>query len=218
MKKGQIYKWIGCMAAGISILLSGALPARAQSPADIRIPIQQTVENAEGQAETFEYVLESKSEGAPMPEGAQGQTCSFRLEGNAQTQLHMQADRTGIYSYSLRQSIAGERSGWELDQQVYDVEVYVENGKGDELLPVVIIKNASQEKPAQAEFTNRYVVKKPQAAESRRQPGKSSHSKSRVKTGDKSPVVIFSITLAVSLLLLALVVLLKVKRSRRRAE
>lgn len=208
MRRGRIHKWIGCLMAGMCILFVQTVPVHAQTTADVKIPVQQILKNAGKEVEnsTFNYSLQAEEDAQPMPQGAEGQTYVFSMEGNQDQEIPLTFSKVGIYSYTLKQTTQDAGKDWRPDDMVYDIRVYVRNGENGALVPEVIIKNSAKDKPAKAAFTNEYLKKAPATPEP--------VAKKQVKTGDTARMGIFLAAIAGSLLAGMEVV----RRKRKQAE
>lgn len=216
MRKGLMYKSIILIMVCMYILFTHGLSSYAQSAVHIRIPVQQVLEESEKLSgeKKFEYILESEEPETPMPEGSSEKSYTFSLEGNTQSDLLIEMNNVGIYSYKLKQSNVSEKKEWLTDERVYDIEVYVKNGQDNELTPVVIIKNNENDKPERAVFVNRYIPAVSEQTVEMDQ-SKNIHAKDKIQTGDKSSVTVLCLAAVVSLILMIGLVVRYMKHKRK---
>ena len=101
----------------------------------------------------FEFLLRGE-DGAPMPEGSDGNTKILTLEGSGELEIgEITFDRAGTFTYTITE-LNGGIQGWTYDTAVYTLTVTVtaENGK---LVPVYTLTKDGQ--PAgELVFTNTY--------------------------------------------------------------
>lgn len=216
MRKGLMYKSIILIMVCMYILFTHGLSSYAQSAVHIRIPVQQVLEESEKLSgeKKFEYILESEEPETPMPEGSSEKSYTFSIEGNTQSDLLIEMNNVGIYSYKLKQSNVSEKKEWLTDERVYDIEVYVKNGQDNELTPVVIIKNNENDKPERAVFVNRYIPAVSEQTVEMDQ-SKNIHAKDKIQTGDKSSVTVLCLAAVVSLILMIGLVVRYMKHKRK---
>lgn len=183
MIKKERHRWIACLTAAVCILSAYALPVRAQSEGEAKIPVQQILSQVNGGEneqvqKSFAYTLQPKSTADPMPDGTAEGAYVFSMQGNAETHIRISFPETGVFGYTLKQTAQNETQEWTTDGSVYDIEVYVKATDRETPSTEVIIKNSEHDKLAKAVFTNEYIRKAPAPA------ANATHTKEPVKTGD----------------------------------
>lgn len=158
--------------------------------------------------ETFEYQLIALNN-APMPESAVADAYNFSISGNKKVALEFSFDKQGIYSYHLTQIVKDKIAGYQYDQRVIYIDMYVfpinqENG----LEVTMTAQNEEGYKLEQVCFTNTYVTGK------KEQPDKEAPSR-LPKTNDLNHSFITMIGLAVVFLSFMLIFLNKRQQSTK---
>lgn len=169
-------KWLSIrsvMAIGIAVFCAGlvgiaALPSAAfasSGPVWVSIPVQvQTTGNVPS-GMTYQIELARKTQGAPMPERAEGADRFVLTANTGETAVfeRLAYSVPGDYEYQITQTTQ-DRSNFTLDRSVYRVTVHIFNGTDGEFesgLSVEKDGEDGQTKPgAKAEailFANRYA-------------------------------------------------------------
>lgn len=131
------------------------------------------------------YVLETKSQDIPMPQGGTEQTYEFELDGKeAMTNLTMRYTHGGVYEYKLYQKME-EKENYIYDASTYDITVYVKNTESGKLIPQIVVKNEQGEKSIEVVFRNNY---KPKQKDNSKSP----------KTGDTTNLGLLILMIVVS--------------------
>lgn len=187
MIRKKMHKWIACLTAAICILSAHALPVHAQS-AQTKIPVQQILKETDTNTRnsSFEYTLQATDQSQPMPSGAADGAYVFSMQGDMDSDISIDFSTVGIYSYTLRQTSQGKGEDWNLDETIYDIQIYVKQSENSGLFTEVLIKNSNMDKLASAAFTNQYKVKAPTPAPKPAPNKVLSQTKKtgKVKTGD----------------------------------
>lgn len=108
--------------------------------------------------ENFDYQLIALNN-APMPDSVVSNVYNFSISGNRKISLGISFDRPGIYSYQLTQIVKENISGYQYDQRVIDIDMYVSpinQNNGLEL--TMTVKNEEGYKLDQICFTNTYLT------------------------------------------------------------
>ena len=149
------------LCAPIAALGEGALD-EAFPGVTARVPVRQEfVTNVPDVSGSFSYVLEARTEGAPLPAGGRDGIYSFTMDGNTQRELKIEARGIGQYAYKLYQHVAGEQDGYKYDRKVYDVTLYVYIDTANRPAVSVVINGEGEPKTATAVFKNSYSGAKP---------------------------------------------------------
>lgn len=123
-------------------------------PVEIDPPIIEKVVEGESAPETqFSFLLRGE-DGAPMPEGSNGNTKIITLTGSGETELgKISFPGPGVYVYTISELNAGE-DGWEYDDTVYTLTVTVAMEDGELHASYALTKNG--EVADKVLFVNRY--------------------------------------------------------------
>lgn len=130
----KLYKWFTGLLLAIAGLFGVVTPVGAAEvpyAADQEITIEQTFEKNSPKwnvNETFEYTL-TGLDNAPMPEGTDGQTRTFRITGNSSAVFTIHFEHPGNYVYEVQQTVAQKKDGYKYDMRKYTVKVSVTNSK-----------------------------------------------------------------------------------------
>ena len=149
--------------AVVSLIL---LPAEnvlgAEQTASVMIPVVQQFETKnklpDKLNQTFRYELIRKEQDAPMPEGSRGDRYEFDITGSEKKTISpVTYTRTGIWHYTLKQSVQKEEKGYDYDKQTYEITVYVENLADGSLGTQIIVTNKEGNKVDEIQFKNGYA-------------------------------------------------------------
>lgn len=204
----------------ISPLQAFAVTAFAASQgADASIKVEQKLEydsKVTLPTSRFEYVLHPTDAANPMPEGTGADGDYHFSIGGAKTAklTAMHFEKTGIYTYEVRQVISKEESGYTYDKEVYTVQIVVKNNaQGGLTAQVENPVNAAGEKEESISFTNTYVT--PTQPETKGKDNNNNANKNnqakRVKTGDNAAIGMWTMMAALSL---GVIFILVIKRRR----
>ncbi|MBY4797129.1 hypothetical protein K6V98_01960 [Collinsella sp. AGMB00827] len=113
----------------LSLLFGVCRPVSA-APAEVSVGVHQTLDYPAGESgliKKWRYSLERKTPGAPLPEGAEGDTYVWSMEGNTASAIQIVAPVSpGSYWYQMRQEVPeGLSASYTTDSTVYDVCVHV---------------------------------------------------------------------------------------------
>ena len=122
----------------INALIGSSVYAQSQVWTYFTIRINQIVVGNDSSS-TFSYLLTPTTPNTPMPYGSTSEGFVFSATGAGEAHIEsIEFDGPGIYVYELR-CIAGESSVYNIDRQVYTIEVHVINNSA--ISSVVLISN-----------------------------------------------------------------------------
>ena len=129
--KMEIKKLILCAAVSL-ILLPAEEVLGAEQTASVMIPVVQQFETRnklpDKRNQTFRYELIREEQDAPMPDESDGDRYAFDMKGSEKKEIGpITYTRTGIWHYTLKQSVQKEEKDYDYDKQTYAISVYVEN-------------------------------------------------------------------------------------------
>ncbi len=143
------------------------------------IPVRQTFSTNVSNADNlFTYVLEARTQGAPMP--GSGARYTFELKGNVSKDIAMEVRSPGTYTYRLYQTIEKARPHYRYDRTVYEVTVYAYRDGSNRPSVSVVMHGQGDGKVSSAIFRNRYSKSSPTSP-----PGDGGS----VQTGDENQLV-----------------------------
>lgn len=209
-----------CLAAlsFLLILLFAVMAPKAHAAAggaDASIRVEQTFtlkDTDKAPGDTFSYVLHPADSANPMPSGtAADGDYYFSIDGTANVALGaIHFERTGIYTYQVRQVLSEQKSGYTYDSEEYSVQVVVKNAKDGGLTAEVWLPvNASGEKEETISFTNGYTKT---VEPTNKTEEKNTSKTNQPKTGDEAQITL-CIALAGAAFCLFLFLLCYKKRS-----
>ena len=185
--KIEIKKLILCAVASL-ILLPAEHVLGAEQAASVMIPVVQQFETRnklpDKLDQTFQYELIREEQDAPMPEGRDRDRYAFDIKGSEKREVSpISYKRTGIWHYTLKQSVQKEEKGYDYDKQTYEITVYVENLTDGSLGTQIIVTNKEGNKVDEIRFKNGYTGEKKGTV---------------ARTGDVADIGLWIILLAVS--------------------
>lgn len=185
--KIEIKKLILCAVASL-ILLPAEHVLGAEQATSVMIPVVQQFETRnklpDKLDQTFGYELIRKEQDAPMPEGSDGDRYAFDIKGSDKKEVGpINYTSTGIWHYTLKQSVQKEVNGYDYDKQTYEITVYVENLTDGSLGTQIIVTNKEGNKVDEIRFKNGYTGEKKGTV---------------ARTGDASDIGLWMALLAVS--------------------
>lgn len=185
--KMEIKKLILCAAVSL-ILLPAEEVLGAEQTASVMIPVVQQFEARnklpDKRNQTFRYELIREEQDAPMPDESDGDRYVFDMKGSEKKEIGpITYTRTGIWHYTLKQSVQKEEKDYDYDKQTYAISVYVENLADGGLGVQMIVTNKEGNKVDEIRFKNGYAGAK---------------TRNVVRTGDVSDIGLWIILLAVS--------------------
>ncbi len=185
--KIEIKKLILCAAISL-ILLPAEEVLGAEQMASVMIPVVQQFETRnklpDKMNQTFRYELLREEQDAPMPDESDGDRYVFDMKGSEKNEVGpITYTRTGIWHYTLKQSVQKEEKGYDYDKQTYEISVYVENLTDGGLGVQMIVVNKEGNKVDEIRFKNGYTGEK---------------TGNVARTGDVSDIGLWIILLAVS--------------------
>ena len=185
--KIEIKKLILCAAVSL-ILLPAEEVLGAEQTASVMIPVVQQFEARnklpDKRNQTFRYELIREEQDAPMPDESDGDRYVFDMKGSEKKEIGpITYTRTGIWHYTLKQSVQKEEKDYDYDKQTYAISVYVENLADGGLGVQMIVTNKEGNKVDEIRFKNGYAGAK---------------TGNVVRTGDVSDIGLWMALLAVS--------------------
>ena len=185
--KMEIKKLILCAAVSL-ILLPAEEVLGAEQTASVMIPVVQQFEARnklpDKMDQTFRYELIREEQDAPMPDESDGDRYVFDMKGSEKKEIGpITYTRTGIWHYTLKQSVQKEEKDYDYDKQTYAISVYVENLADGGLGVQMIVTNKEGNKVDEIRFKNGYTGAKTGNA---------------ARTGDVSDIGLWITLLAVS--------------------
>ena len=185
--KIEIKKLILCAAVSL-ILLPAEEVLGAEQTASVRIPVVQQFEARnklpDKRNQTFRYELIREEQDAPMPDESDGDRYVFDMKGSEKKEIGpITYTRTGIWHYTMKQSVQKEEKDYDYDKQTYAISVYVENLADGGLGVQMIVTNEEGNKVDEIRFKNGYAGAK---------------TGNVARTGDVSDIGLWMALLAVS--------------------
>lgn len=185
--KMEIKKLILCAAVSL-ILLPAEEVLGAEQTASVMIPVVQQFEARnklpDKRNQTFRYELIREEQDAPMPDESDGDRYVFDMKGSEKKEIGpITYTRTGIWHYTLKQSVQKEEKDYDYDKQTYAISVYVENLADGGLGLQMIVVNKEGNKVDEIRFKNGYAGAK---------------TGNVARTGDVSDIGLWMALLAVS--------------------
>ena len=185
--KMEIKKLILCAAVSL-ILLPAEEVLGAEQTASVMIPVVQQFEARnklpDKRNQTFRYELIREEQDAPMPDESDGDRYVFDMKGSEKKEIGpITYTRTGIWHYTLKQSVQKEEKDYDYDKQTYAISVYVENLADGGLGVQMIVANKEGNKVDEIRFKNGYAGTK---------------TGNVARTGDVSDIGLWMALLAVS--------------------
>lgn len=185
--KMEIKKLILCAAVSL-ILLPAEEVLGAEQTASVMIPVVQQFEARnklpDKRNQTFRYELIREEQDAPMPDESDGDRYVFDMKGSEKKEIGpITYTRTGIWHYTLKQSVQKEEKDYDYDKQTYAISVYVENLADGGLGVQMIVTNKEGNKVDEIRFKNGYAGAK---------------TRNVARTGDVSDIGLWITLLAVS--------------------
>lgn len=185
--KIEIKKLILCAAVSL-ILLPAEEVLGAEQTASVMIPVVQQFEARnklpDKRNQTFRYELIREEQDAPMPDESDGDRYVFDMKGSEKKEIGpITYTRTGIWHYTLKQSVQKEEKDYDYDKQTYAISVYVENLADGGLGVQMIVTNKEGNKVDEIRFKNGYAGAK---------------TRNVARTGDVSDIGLWMALLAVS--------------------
>ena len=185
--KMEIKKLILCAVVSL-ILLPVEEVLGAEQTASVMIPVVQQFEARnklpDKRNQTFRYELIREEQDAPMPDESDGDRYVFDMKGSEKKEIGpITYTRTGIWHYTLKQSVQKEEKDYDYDKQTYAISVYVENLADGGLGVQMIVTNKEGNKVDEIRFKNGYAGAK---------------TRNVARTGDVSDIGLWMALLAVS--------------------
>ena len=185
--KIEIKKLILCAAVSL-ILLPAEEVLGAEQMVSVMIPVVQQFETRnklpDKMNQTFRYELLREEQDAPMPDESDGDRYVFDMKGSEKKEIGpITYTRTGIWHYTLKQSVQKEEKDYDYDKQTYAISVYVENLADGGLGVQMIVTNKEGNKVDEIRFKNGYAGAK---------------TRNVARTGDVSDIGLWMALLAVS--------------------
>jgi len=140
------------------------------------IPVRETFStNVPDVGDTFTYVLEAQTPGAPTPNGRP--VYAFTMEGNELEDIAIEMQQPGTYVYSLHQTVKNPQPHYFYDRTVYEVTVCAYQDANGLPAVSVVMHGKDDGKVSVAVFQNRYIDD---------HPGPAPEDGGSVQTGDEN--------------------------------
>lgn len=201
----NIREKVGLIVLLFSLMIfSGSKIYASDSKLEIPLSIVQTfkVENISPEKvnQIGIYKLSAMNSETPMPEDSIDGNYIFSIKGNnKQVTIPLEYVHGGIYSYKLQQ-ITEDTKNYVYDRTSYTITVYIKNGEGGQLIPLVIVEDENGEKCGEIIFKNLYKGKSnPQLQEDPPDP------QSNPSTSDQSNVTMWLLLVLSSLTALGVI-------------
>lgn len=223
IRRGKGSRIIMTILCAVIILFQCSLALRAADYAEVFLPVTQKIDARDSQmSETFTYRLTALTEGIPMPEGSNGNTFEYKVQGNQTIRLGAIIYYAGgDYEYELTQVIDKSKVDFTCDTEVYAITVSVRENSEGELTSAIIAKNHNKEKVGTLAFTN--AANRTSTSDTPKNVDHSGNgtktgtntAKATVKTGDLTNIKIWALCAAGALLVL-LIIFVKRRIYRRK--
>ena len=133
--------------------------------------------------DSFEYILESISKDAPLPEAKNG-TYNFRLKADEEKQINIEYQKPGEYRYKLYQNKTDIKNVSQY-KEVYTLFIKIIEKDGQLVKDEVMIINSSNKKVEEMNFHNIYKITSQEKAKNKK------NSRAIVATGIKENFILF---------------------------
>ena len=142
-------------------MLQGIRADAQGSPVFVTLPLEQVFlldGNPMSDSDTtFQYELSPERAGSPMPPGTVGGVYTIAITGVDTVDTGwIEYGNTGIYGYTVKASLTNDTTGYIVEYEEYEVEVYVRTMPNGSLDATVIAKNQTGAKVSVLGFT--YVL------------------------------------------------------------
>lgn len=163
---------------------------------------------------TFHIILSAADTGCPMPAGSENGQYVFSLGSNESADIEFTFTKVGTYVYSLYEIAPDIKEGFDCDESIYTLVIYVLNSGDDGLVALVAAVNG-ESKMASIVFKDVYTGKIIPASHD---PIKTNNivknaAAANVKTGDTSYIMLWRIAFALALSYIAICLVLHRKKS-----
>lgn len=186
-----------------------SMDVMASGNASVQLFVEQVFETSDDKVnDTFSYTLEALDAANPMPADSEGQSFKFDISGSETITVGpLVFTNAGEYKYRLTQDIEKEKTGYQYDKMVYDIEVYVINEPSGALKAEVTARNSAGEKVETLTYKNVYKVssagkKDNNQPKTTTKTAQTTKSGGTVKTGDNTNVGILLALSGVSLVVM----------------
>ena len=134
------------------------------------VPVVKTVQGNPAQDYTFTFRLTARTDGAPMPAGATGNTHDITITGSGRAYFGTWVYTTvGVFVYEVRE-IPSDNSDYVFDTSVYTITDTVTD-EGGQLTVSRVVTNADNRPVQSMSFINSYVGDDPEVQEEDPPPG-----------------------------------------------
>lgn len=160
IQKNKMNKVVVFLLLLACLVLTTGFAVKAAGNISVLLPVIQTVKVSDStiskDEQSFEYTLTPLETGNPMPEGSNGDEFTMALTGDEETDIQIDFNRTGVYSYHFTQKV-DESRGFTCENQQYTITVYVKyNGRGEMISEVSVAKQSNGKKDSALRFINVY--------------------------------------------------------------
>lgn len=188
-------------------MMTVSVPAFAAENPGVTIPVSVSLSGTLPKpAEDFTIKLKADDVSYPMPEGSAGDVYTMTITGaDAKNLPTISYSRVGVYTYTIYQT-AGNNKECTYDNTVYTLTVYITNAEDGSGLEVtaVLYPDSEGDKQSGVEFKNVYGTVETKPPVTPEPP----------KTGDESTPIRYVIMIAVSMGMIAALVLVRRKRKK----
>lgn len=194
-----------CLAVAVSSLFFAPAAFAYSKAIEVELPVTIVVDgDIPSDPETFEVVLEALDEGAPMPAGAEGSSCSIQVLGGTKASFGaISYEKPCVWTYQVTQK-PGTNAMGVYDSAFYTVSVSITNDENGELAQTVAVHpDGLEQKTADIVFSNYYDEPLPNTGDDDPLP----------QTGDDVPVLIIGSIVIVAIVFVA-VALIAQRRQR----
>ena len=189
MLRGRILKrGLAIAAVFAATLLLGRTPVMAADSVTATIPVSQTYSEKNkipsDLNRTFKYLFKAEDSSNPMPSESTNGSYSFSLSSTASKKLTITYTNTGVYKYTLKQSIPDKKiSRMTYDDRIYNITVSVKKSGSGLVTEIYINENGTSYKTDSAKFENSYNGKKSSSGSSSSSSSSSSGTSSYASSG-----------------------------------
>ena len=181
----------------------------AQQEHTVTLPIRQ-IFTAESEADgTFYYELTALEADAPTPSGSENGIYRVAMTGNTEETLYMTYDHASDYRYQVKQIVAESQKGYTYDDQTYTIVIRIKN-TADGGLESELYISGNGGKTEGVCFENRYQADEPTLSPD----PEPSPNPNPPQTGDTSNPILWRTLFYVSLLGMAYLLLVLLKRRK----
>lgn len=159
IRKNKMNKVVVFLLLLACLVSTTGFAVKAAGNASVWLPVIQTVEVPDStiseDEQSFEYTLTPLETGNPMPAGSSDNRYVMTLTGNEESEIQIDYDRTGVYSYHFTQKTE-ENSGFTCENKQYTITVYVKQNNGKLITDASVAKQSNGMKDSALKFANVY--------------------------------------------------------------